>query len=102
MSAAGQIRLSPRPPKCRSGGSGSPPIPDSVAATARISGLCHEETHAPQQDEDPLGLVLTRGPTNSRSDVPKCEAGGLLMEPKWLFWAPRTSSYGVVDVAQPI
>jgi len=40
MSAPGQIRLSPRPPRCRSGASGSPPIPDQVAATARISGLC--------------------------------------------------------------
>ena len=35
-----QIRLSPRPPRCRAGASGSPPIPDPVAAAARISGLC--------------------------------------------------------------
>src|SRR5215831_15077256 len=27
-------------------------------------------SHAPQQDEDPLGLVLTHGSINSRSDVP--------------------------------
>src|SRR5262245_38373458 len=37
--ALGQIRLSPRPPKCHSGASVSSPVPDSIAATARISGL---------------------------------------------------------------
>jgi hypothetical protein len=36
---AGQIRLSPRPPRCRSGASGSPPTPHCVAAAERISGL---------------------------------------------------------------
>jgi hypothetical protein len=30
-----------------------------------------EETHAPQQDEGPLELILTRGPTDSRNDVPR-------------------------------
>jgi hypothetical protein len=44
MSTEGQIRLSPRPPRCRSGASGSPPIPDSVAAAVRISGLCQSRT----------------------------------------------------------
>jgi hypothetical protein len=34
MTAMGQIRLLPQPPRCRSSASGSPPIPDSVASFA--------------------------------------------------------------------
>src|SRR5262249_4053328 len=48
--ALGQIRLSPRPPKCRSGASGSPPILDSVAAAVRISGLCQEQNRVTADD----------------------------------------------------
>ena len=50
-SDVGQIRLSPRPLRCRSGATGSPPIPDSVAAVAWISGLCPQHAAAARRHE---------------------------------------------------
>ena len=75
-------------------------LPDARLFVTTVA-MCHEETHAPQQDKDPLGLVLTRGPTTA-GVMSQCEAGGLLMVTQMAFLGPRTSSYGVVDVAQPI
>jgi len=42
----GQIRLLPQASSCRPGASGSPPIPDSVAAAVPISSMCQVRTCA--------------------------------------------------------
>jgi len=54
---SGQIRLSPRSPRCRSGASGCPPIPDSVATLLpRQPGSlsCASNRHCSEGDERAL------------------------------------------------
>src|SRR5215831_11677194 len=54
---------------------------------------CHEETHALQRDKGLLELVLTRRPTDSRSDAPM-RSTRTSHGTQMASLGPRTSSYG--------